>query len=381
MKVDIKRLNYIMDFQKKYLYYPDTFVKIIAKQLYLGNIRLDHPLMLTWDLMNSCNLTCSFCSAGTSQYKGKDINLADWKKTIAFIKGCRPIYLTLRGGEPSIHPYFKDILVELKSFDGFLEIVTNGTGITPEVVKVLSELPEDKLRVKISLDSSDEKINDQNRSVGSYYLALRAIENLSTAKIKNIRVQAVATEKTIDGIFKLYEFLHNFNVNSFGVSYCTPSGDGKDMKMEMFSDELLGELEKCIKLFEAKKQIRIEKCHLGYWQNVTDSIESIGGSIDVEQRFKIKCGVARWKLNVDANGDIYPCDFLKYPLFKLGTIEDEFNNIWNSKVLLQLYDVKRKDKRECSDCNNLLCTTGCMGLAYEKYGDLLRRDPNCKSDL
>ncbi len=375
---DIEKLNYVLEFQKKNPYYPDAFIKFIAKNIYMMQIRLEHPLMMTWDLMNSCNLSCSFCSASSSRYKGKSIKLVDWERAINFIVSCNPIYLTLRGGEPSIHPHFEEILKQLSVWNGYLEIVSNGTGFSDEVVEILKIFHKDRLRVKISLDSSNEEINDANRSKQSYFYALRAIANLSKANIKNLRVQAVATQRTIPGIFELYQFLHNYKVNSFGVSYCIPSGDARDNRHNMFSGLLLDQFIQCINLYYSKKQIRLEKNHLGYWQNVTDHISILEKSfIDSELEYRVKCGAGRWKLNIDANGDIYPCDFLKYSNFKLGTINDSVEKIWNHSTLKMLNDLKRTDKRECATCNNKLCNTGCMGLAFERYRDILRKDPNC----
>ena len=59
-------------------------------------------------------------------------------------------------------------------------------------------------------------------------------------------------------------------------------------------------------------------------------------------------------------------------------IEDEFECIWNNEVSRELSRIRRRDKEECSKCKLKNCSTGCMGLTYEKCGTLYGKDPNCE---
>lgn len=360
---------------KKFSYFPDSYIKYIATKMFDEKVRLSHPLMITWDLVNYCNLSCKFCSASASNFKCNS-KLENYQEIIKFIKTSNAIYVTLRGGEPTIHLNFVEILNSFLDWNGFLEIVTNGSGINEDVVNALRKFNQDKLRVKVSLDSSDKIINDNHRSIGSFKYATNAIALLSKNNIKNIRVQAVASEKTIDGIFSLYKYLHKYNINSFGVSYCTPTGLAKNLKQQMTSSELIRQMDLCIKYYEQEGKIQLEKNHLGYWQSNCEDLD-VTSALIANKKFRVKCGAGKWKLNIDADGSIYPCDFLKFSNFKIGNVTNNIKEIWNSHILLELYLVNRENKLECSKCNNKSCTTGCMGLAFEKFGSIYRRDPNC----
>ncbi len=98
-----------------------------------------------------------------------------------------------------------------------------------------------------------------------------------------------------------------------------------------------------------------------------------------ERMFKVKCYAGFGRMNIDQNGDIYPCDYLKFEEFKVGNIiDDSFSSIWNSEVFKMLVAMKRSDKIGCSTCPVKNCNTGCMGLAYEKFGTINIYDPNCQ---
>ena len=376
-----KNLALIQEFQNKHVYYPDAFFKYVVSCSYDEHTRLPHPEILVWDLVNFCNLKCYFCSANSGKYNSASQQLVDYRKVLSFIEACKPSYVTLRGGEPSLHPDFCSILEWFATKYYFLEIVSNGVGINEKVSQIFSRFDQDKLRVKISLDSIDEKANDMQRGKGSFQNAINAIKTLGNYKIKNVRVQMVVTENNVDGVYDLYKALHNFNVSSFGANALTPSGASKDLNIRVMNDKLLEQLVKCIDLYDKTRKIAVEKCHIGYYPTMRRASNLIEDKeIDPNRIFKIKCVAGNLKLNIDANGDVYPCDFLKFNKFKLGTVMSKFEDIWNSETMNYLYNFSREDKKECATCKNFSCNTGCMGFAFEKYGTIKRKDPNCIYD-
>lgn len=376
----LKKSQKILNQLKNFVYQPDTFIKYIAKESYLSKKRLLSPLTITWDLVNYCNLNCYFCSAGMGHKKYNKnckFNTASYKDIIKFIDSCNSLYITLRGGEPSLHPEFLEILKHFTSHPGFIELVTNGTKVDETAAAILATYDQNRLRVKISLDSDNLLINDAQRGNGSFNYAIKAIENLQNYKIKNIRVQMVATPGTIESIFSLYKYIHKYSVNSFGLTILTPSGDSKDIEAKMYDDRIFDEISNCLDYYSKEKKIQIEKCHVGYTENFKFDNNSFDRE-KAEMLFKIKCVAGNIKLNIDSDGTIYPCDFLKFPDFKCGKVTDNLEEVWNSDILISLYKMTRNDKEECSKCKNSVCTTGCMGFAYEKYHSIYRKDPNCK---
>lgn len=96
--------------------------------------------------------------------------------------------------------------------------------------------------------------------------------------------------------------------------------------------------------------------------------------------FREKCNCCITRIHIESDGNVYPCDHLKYSQFVLGNILEMSNEqIWNNEVAIEIASMRRKDKLECAACKVKTCSTGCMGLAYGKYGTIYRKDPNCEA--
>ena len=64
---------------------------------------------------------------------------------------------------------------------------------------------------------------------------------------------------------------------------------------------------------------------------------------------------------IEANGDIYPCDFYVLDEYKLSNIiTDSFENILNSPVSNRFLTQGNNSHPDCSDCEyHFLCKGGC----------------------
>lgn len=84
----------------------------------------------SWTLTNWCNYSCTYCSAKpvmVDKWK-KDENISKYKLTLEKLKRFdAPFHIQLYGGEPSLHPNIKDILLGLKQIDNCkqISIITN----------------------------------------------------------------------------------------------------------------------------------------------------------------------------------------------------------------------------------------------------------------
>lgn len=361
-------------------YQPDFFIKCLTSMLYDRGERPQRPLFVSWDLVNYCNLNCFFCSANASKRVNiKNEEIKNFRIILNKLIEAKPLYVSLLGGEPTLHPYWQDIVESLNMAGIYVEIITNGVGIDKKAAQKLASLNQDLLRVKISLDSLNAAHNDEQRGKDSYFLATRALNYLSIYPIKNLRVQMVITSKNVDDIFTTYQFLHNYAVSSFGSTNILPTGRAHDYKVNFDQSKVVEEYSKCLSHYNKEKKIRIEKVGFGYKQHI-QHLECLSElDVDSERMFKIKCYSGFGRMNIDQNGDIYPCDYLKYEEFKAGNLfRESFSSIWNSDVFSKLINMRRSDKNGCATCLIKNCNTGCMGLAYERYGTIKMHDPNCE---
>ena len=130
-----------------------------------------------------CNLECNHCfiSCGPKNNTIPMMTLAQVKERLIESDklGVKDYYIT--GGEVFINPEIFEIL-EAILFYGPLDVLTNGTQITPDKAKRLRTIQnstKNPLRFRISMEHFEESKNDQIRGRNSYCKAKEGIVNLA----------------------------------------------------------------------------------------------------------------------------------------------------------------------------------------------------------
>lgn len=359
-------------------YQPDGFLVMIHEHYFdNGKIKLPYPLYATWDITRTCNLHCEFCSASALGSKG----IVDDDNTLTIAKKIienKMKYISIRGGEPTLVKQLPEIIKMLVENNVFVEVVTNGFNINDNFLNKIKELNKNLIRLKISLDSTDESINDSIRGKGSYVLATNAIKNCHKHNYP-FRVQMVVTNKNKDDIENMYEFVSSYGCTSFGTSLMLPMGRGITMDKVLVDEKLLKDL---IRIKKNETTTKLEKLGMGIdgFKFYEDIYKDMDLTDDDAYKFSVlKCNCAKTRINIDFNGDIYPCDMTKYEKFKLGNIlENTIDEFWNSPNSDKFNRLSRRTKKGCKDCKVKGCNTGCFGMSYGVCRSIENFVPNCK---
>lgn len=111
------------------------------------------PLSGTFELTPVCNMDCKMCYVRLSRKDQEAIGpLADAQRWLALGKEARDagmLYLLLTGGEPFLHPRFRQILEGLHKMGLLISVNSNGTLIDEKTVQWLKNCPP--VRINISL--------------------------------------------------------------------------------------------------------------------------------------------------------------------------------------------------------------------------------------
>ena len=220
-----KKYNELCE-NNKLEYQPDGFLVLIHEHyINNGKIRLPYPLYATWDITNYCNLHCIFCSASALGNKEKidDNNVIKIAKKL-ISSGIK--YVSIRGGEPTLVNQLPECVKLFNENGVFVELVSNGTGITEELLSKFEQLNKNLIRIKISLDSTNKELNDRLRGRGSYEGAVSAINVCEKMKWA-FRTQMVITNQNKDGIIDMYNYVSSKGASSFGTILVLPMGRGK----------------------------------------------------------------------------------------------------------------------------------------------------------
>jgi mycofactocin radical SAM maturase len=156
---------------------------------------LDAPICLTWELTYACNLSCVHCLSSSGRRDPRELTTEEAKAVIDEFERMQVFYVNIGGGEPTVRPDFWELLDYATDHHVGVKFSTNGVKITPENAKRLAA--NDYVDVQISLDGATAEVNDPIRGPKSYDTAMRALQNLSDAGMKNFKISVVCTRQNI----------------------------------------------------------------------------------------------------------------------------------------------------------------------------------------
>ncbi len=353
--------------QRERDYIPTNLIRVITGEYYDQSMSCaNRPLFITWNITNRCNMHCRYCSLSDKQHNE---TLIDAERIAESIISIHPLYVSILGGESTLIETLPRIIQKLTDSGTFVEIVTNGTGITDDFIGSLCDVDRNLLRIEVSLDSVDKDINDRNRSPGSYDAATSAIKRITKASIR-CRVQMTLYHGNFDQIKELYKYCCNEGVSSFGFSKVAQFGKGTEEDIDYESIYI-----QCEEIINNEDITRFEKIRIG--ENIS-MLKDWFTCKDLNKALRneyIKCNGARTKIHIEPDGHVYPCDFLIYPEFYMGRIWEDF---WYSESAVKFRTINRTTKEGCSECSNFSCNTGCFALSYKNFKDTGTMNPNCK---
>ena len=136
-------------------------------------------------IAGSCNLACRHCwiepDYQASDQNGKFIKLAHLKKAIRQAKALGLGSVKLTGGEPTLHPQFREIVDYIESQKVSMLMESNGILIDDEMARFLKARKHFGF-VSVSLDGARPETHDWLRGVkGSYKMAVAGIRSLVKA--------------------------------------------------------------------------------------------------------------------------------------------------------------------------------------------------------
>jgi len=115
------------------------------------------PISINLDLTTSCNYACEHCVDMDILNTGIKFELDNLKQSLLNLirKGLKSVII-IGGGEPTVSPYFFDIVTLLKNKEIQIGIVSNGS--RPEVIKKCVPLLQKGDWVRYSLDSGSNEL-------------------------------------------------------------------------------------------------------------------------------------------------------------------------------------------------------------------------------
>lgn len=331
----MKKMGIIYTNKIEYIKRVSEVRKIISRK------KVFRPQEAYLHLTQRCNLNCTYCYNKINLNKIQELTTLQWKQAIDIIHRLGVKKCVLTGGEVFLRTDLLEIVNYLVSKNIGITILSNGTlcDSAHNIGQILSKIS----KLVISLDSIDTIQNAENRRRSENYNIVKNINEISTKYKKNIFVRMVVSNKNENSVDNMRRFVeHDLGVNFIPSSYIPNTPDEID-----------------------------------FIPRLADNIYNFN-SILMKQS---NCGACNYEFAINCNGDIYPCQTLIKPKFKLGNIFD--NNfvecINRSKIRRMFSNYNINKIKKCKKCNiKYLCGGGCRAISYNLYGNIYsKNEPFC----
>ncbi|GAB2840023.1 mycofactocin radical SAM maturase [Actinocorallia aurea] len=329
----------------------------------LFELGLDAPICLTWELTYACNLACEHCLSSSGRRDPRELTTDECKAVIDELERMQVFYVNIGGGEPTVRSDFWELLDYATAHHVGVKFSTNGVRITPEAARRLAA--NDYVDVQISLDGATPEVNDAVRGPGSYATAIRAMQNLSDAGMKNFKLSVVCTRHNIPQMDDFKAIADKYGAQ-LRLTRLRPSGRGADVWDELHP--LPGQQRELYDWLIANG----DKVLTG------DSFFHLSAYGQALPGLNL-CGAGRVVCLIDPIGDVYACPFAIHDEFLAGNVRQPggFAEVWRESGLFQ-------DLREpqtggaCSSCSHYsTCKGGCMAAKFFTGLPLDGPDPEC----
>jgi len=319
---------------------------------------------LYFTITTNCNLNCPYCYQGSLKEKCY-ISVENAKRTIEGLKAVNyKSHIVLTGGETFMHPKVFDIIdiIELNGFS--FSILTNGTLVNSSIAKKLSKY---KLlqSIQISIDGIDSNTHKITRG-NSFEATMRGIEIISNYHLP----------------FSLGPTIHEGNANQINDiaklalekgGWLTPNNlivTSHNTNSSLSLTNLT--LERVMKQVGEYISVHEDK------YAINKVFRKKAFDVSCHKQKDNLCGIAFQTLDLNWNGDVYPCNLLRNDKYILGNL---FSKGW--EFILQ-NGIKFRNKIKCSNINKCsscdilnICNGGCRASAFYKYGTFDKEDPLC----
>lgn len=311
---------------------------------------------VSFETTRKCNLRCRHCYSNSGVQLGDELSLEEIKALIDQLYETGVLSITFTGGEPLLHPHIFELMEYARKKPLTILLFTNGTLLTPEIVKKLKELHV--FRVNISIDGPDSETHDQFRRMDG---ALeRTVHGITLLRDAGIAVQA-STSVTTMNYKKIKETLHmikGLGISEFKIWPISFSGRAGEEEICLTPEEFR-EVMEALRAFEFEEMGKTGKEEFKYTKT------------------QVNCGIGSGALAIKCNGVVTPCPAFVEDV-SLGNIrEQSVAEIWNNSPLLnELRAINVFETEHCKDCEfAAVCKGGCIADIYGRSGEFTCYDP------
>jgi radical SAM protein with 4Fe4S-binding SPASM domain len=302
------------------------------------------PPHMSIELTTACNLSCRHCYRKSAPQAVQTMPTGTLLALLQSLvdSGLRVVELT--GGEPLLHPHFKEIFSFCTDHMLSTAVMTNGTILSYDIFELLVA-KRDSIFLSISLDGSTaEKHNLRRGSETAFQRTVKHIALLSSAGIK-VRVAMAVDEGNFDDIEATLLLARELGAAVFSYTPVLPLGRAKDWANVKWNVEY----DKVVKM--ERELIEKYKDFLGFLSpELTCGMEN-GDN----------CGAGYRTYAMDPYGYVRPCPLYEDTKFLLGNLlSQSLEEVFSNPLAYAFENVVPPNQALCDGCERknycLYCT-------------------------
>ncbi len=346
-----------------------------------GDLRLDAPLSLNYNVATSCPFSCKYCYHPLNDIK-PFIPLDRVKTVLSQFKenGCESVMLS--AGDPMLRPDIDEIMEHLHNIDLFYTLSTKSIISKKRIDKLIEKAGLD--RIQISLDSSRSDVVEKviGAPNGYFNACIDQIKYMLSCGI-DVRAKSVLTSFVADYLDEYFDMLDSLGVRHVQVVGYGRSGSRHEDSLFPTEEQMSYAAE----VVEKAKKKYPDMCIVGGGYSV-QTAEPVGKNCPVFDKRSV-CNAGRFCVTMLPNGEVTVCEQLPYDKrYIIGDLsQEDLMDWWNGeKVKKWLSPPSReifKDGVACKTCEEGLYTkchqkySRCLRFCREYYGSTEMPDTRC----
>lgn len=297
------------------------------------------PYFAHVEITNRCNLSCLHCANSSGEPCPDELTTEEILSLIDTLSGMGVTRIVLTGGEPLLHPDLYAIIDHAKKAPMTVDIFTNGTLLTKEIIEKMKQ--HGVRKIATSIDSMTESVHDTFRGKkGALKKTLQGVALLQKAGFP-VRVSISVSQLNKDHIVDILKGLQELDLTEYQIVPVKYSGRG-------VSDVVISPEEYYTVLVDEYTYLKTER----------------PGNVPEPPHKTEECGIGKDDIYIKADGTVLPCHGCHKEM-GIGNVRDDLVESWNKDETLEtLRKMKTKDDSACAECQYLSICGGCIADAF-----------------
>lgn len=330
------------------------------------------PDHLYVELTDRCNLRCRHCYLGAGPRGERQLDSSRLSKALEEFASMGGQSVTFSGGEPLIHPDWRDLIAAASRLGLAPGIVTNGVLLSD---RAIGYLLESRATINISLDAAQAAAHDFIRGSGSFAKVRAAMRTVqASAGQQQVTVCFTPMKPNLHELAPLVSLLAAEGFPRLYISPPEARGRGEEHAAQLMLDDegrysLL--LQLALLLSDPQPAVSVDTGHLKYFfGRLLDRWDGGGDPIE-------------GTLRITPNAEVFLTAYVDHPTFRLGTLSAGLAACWYSPRTRDLVEAAWRDDStmpRCRDCAYwIVCGGGSPARGFARTASLVEPDEFCQA--